>query len=498
MNFIINKISIFFKKTNTAYLALTIGFYASLFISNSNKTLLLLACLYAIALYFVSKNINLAIFLAFVVLLPFAKGKALRILILPIENINRVAFFDIEYFFPIYIADFFLALLAYLYLRQKIVKSSVKKFIKSYRKFIPISASFVIFLFIAILKIPSSPFPEVIFLSSIQLIRLFIVFSLAAVLVNWKKYSSALTDVISASLIFQSTWAILQKINNGPLGKDVEVFLPDARAVRTAAENTEISRQSGVFFEPSIFGTFLLIHISMLSYVLLKNKLTKIQRKIYSVAVLLGLIAVIFTGSRAIYGLFAIVGIWLIKQEGHQLKSTFIKLFKSKRLLFYSTLGFLIVSAFTLPTLAGRLKTSPTLLASDGSAMYRIELALYSTRLAGKQLLGSGLNLSPYHFATLLNSEKYVFDPAHPHNIFFQILAETGVPGLIFFFIFIYLIFRPLLQKRIALDHFSLGALVFLLCAQVYPIFLNHPEILTYFFVYSGIYFQRILRNDKK
>ncbi len=153
MNFIINKILKFLKKTNTEYFLLTASFYVSLFFCNSNKILLLLASFYTICLYAISKNINLAIFLTFMAVLPFAKGKAFKILILPIENINRFAFFDIEYFFPIYIADFFLSLLIYLYLRQKILKTVANKFIKSYRAFVPVLTSFIFFLFIAILKI---------------------------------------------------------------------------------------------------------------------------------------------------------------------------------------------------------------------------------------------------------------------------------------------------------------------------------------------------------
>ena len=193
-----------------------------------------------------------------------------------------------------------------------------------------------------------------------------------------------------------------------------------------------------------------------------------------------------------------LIGIWLIKKTKYQIKPLLNVLTRNKRLLFYSIVISIIIFILTIPTLIQRLRTSSELMASDGGIMYRIELAKYSTRLATKEFLGSGLNLSPYHFATLFDGEKYIFDPAHPHNVFFQVLAENGALGLVFFIIFVYSIFRPILIKKVALDHFSLGALVFLLCAQIYPIFLNHPEILSYFFVYSGIHFQKSLQNDRK
>jgi hypothetical protein len=149
----------------------------------------------------------------------------------------------------------------------------------------------------------------------------------------------------------------------------------------------------------------------------------------------------------------------------------------------------------TIPFLLQRLKSLPTLFTSDGSAMYRIQLNVYAIKLAFKYFLGSGLNLSPYHLVTAFPNDDYFFDPAHPHNVFFQILAETGVLGLSFFFFFVYFIFRPVILNKENLNRFTIGALLFLICAQVYPIFLNHPEILSYFFLYSGLHYQKKIKS---
>jgi O-antigen ligase len=116
-----------------------------------------------------------------------------------------------------------------------------------------------------------------------------------------------------------------------------------------------------------------------------------------------------------------------------------------------------------------------------------------------RPLTGVGLNLSPYYLATSFTQNNYFFDPAHPHNIIIQLLAESGLLGTTLFIIFVYLIYRPyIFGKNKKQSEFFFGSLIFLICAQIYPIFINHMEIVSYLFLYLGFASYYNHHNDAK
>ncbi len=109
--------------------------------------------------------------------------------------------------------------------------------------------------------------------------------------------------------------------------------------------------------------------------------------------------------------------------------------------------------------------------------------------------LGVGLNLSPYYFATTFSGHDLIYDPSHPHAMFFQIMAETGFLGLLFFVYFLYAVFRPQFiskQHNVYKVSFAVSALTYVVVAQMYPIFLNHQEILSFLFLYLGFVHNKI------
>jgi O-antigen ligase len=115
----------------------------------------------------------------------------------------------------------------------------------------------------------------------------------------------------------------------------------------------------------------------------------------------------------------------------------------------------------------------------------------YAVRLAlMNPLSGVGVNLSPYFLAVSFPFEKFVFDPTYPHNLVFELLAETGIIGVTLFTLFVYLSFGIFYKKHgrsHQLNEFGVAATVYLACAQVYPLFLNRPEIFSYLFLYLGL-----------
>jgi O-antigen ligase len=155
--------------------------------------------------------------------------------------------------------------------------------------------------------------------------------------------------------------------------------------------------------------------------------------------------------------------------------------------------GFMIIIGLVLfPYLMKRVQTLTEVFGQHGSATYRLEMMSYSFRLAlGRPLLGVGINLSPYYYATGFKGERFLFDPTYPHNLLFQLLAETGVVGLSLFSLFIYLIFQQFFKNlRLGkINEYTLSAGVYLLSAMFYPIFLNHSELSSYFFLYAGLGF---------
>ena len=111
----------------------------------------------------------------------------------------------------------------------------------------------------------------------------------------------------------------------------------------------------------------------------------------------------------------------------------------------------------------------------------------YSVKLGMSHLNGVGINLSPYFFATKFTQDQFIFDPTFPHNIFSEIFAETGIIGLVLFFLFIYLTLRNHFNLKTRINIFAVGSIVYLISAQIYPIFLNQPELSSFLFLYLGL-----------
>lgn len=471
---------------------LTILYYTSLYFSINNRTLLILTLIYFLTLWRLVKHIKLALFLVFLVTLPFAKGKGFQIIILPKEQITRWALFKISYFFPLYLSDFFLLLLVYSYIRDKIFRG---KSTPIPQKLILPLVFILIFAF-STLTASGGVFSNVVLLSAIQLIKLVIVFAAVFLLgtkgSNWLLH---LYSITSASVIFQSLWVILQRLNDGPLGKDIEVFIPGTEFGIRSSENVELFRSTGTFFEPSILGTYLLMHISLLTIVLLKSKTSLKLQSIYITSIILGLIALVFTGSRALYLVILIFAIVIGYFYREKLMPTFTRFNMKKLALPAIGIGFII-----LPYVLNRLSSLLSIFTQYGTATYRLQMMQYALRLAqANPLFGIGINLSPYYLATAFPQEKFVFDPTYPHNLIFQLLAETGIVGTVLFLLFLYAVFRnALMPKLIHINEFGIAALVFILCAQIYPIFLNHPEILSFMFLYLGMFLYTLSNSQDK
>lgn len=467
--------SLFFKQTPVFVWA--ISYYIALFFVNSNLSFLVVTILFFLALYILLKDLRQAMFLTFIASLPLAKGKTFDVILIPRDQIPVIGLFDVGYYFPLYPSLVFLLGTLYVIFRRKIyfiMSSHVHHVI----------GGFVAFLFMGSIAILYSPFPSVVGLSVVQLILMGCIFVLPHWLRLRKSITRRISHILAAFVAFESGWVIGQALHGGPLGKYIEAILPLNRTGILSTEDTGFMRFNGTFFEPSIMGTFMLMHIFYFGMLLIqKIYLTRTERNIYIMAVLSALISIVFTGSRGIYGLFVVLLFVVFKTNFGSFMKTIAKL-PFLRLIMVIILALVLVLS---PYVVKRLQTIPALFSGEGSRTYRLQLNTFAFRLAMTHTFGVGLNLSPYYFAVGFPQER-TNDPAHPHNIFFQILAETGLPGLIAFLVFVWLLYRQYFMKPNGQSApYFIASVVFLLAAQFYPIFISQPEILSFFFLHAGL-----------
>lgn len=433
--------------------------------------LLLLSFIYFCLVLLRSRNFILSISLVSLATLPFAKGKSLVIELIPKELVIKNPLFDIVYYHHFYLSDIFLYILIYYYFTRR-------QLFLTYSN--PGYYLLLVFCILSVIPGIIGTFTEIALLSVLDLLKLL----LAMVIISNLKYKNQLRKslpmVIAAFTIFQGIWVFLQRVKGSPLGLDLEVN----SLAFSAFENRDIYRTAGTFYEPSIMGTFMLMSGGLLIFRLITSVKSVTERIIYSLAVFFCFTSVLFSASRGLWGLYIlhliIVYTFIPRGSKQQLKNLLKKL----------VIPIAAVIIFSLPLVTARINTAYLLFNAQGSATYRLQLNEYALRLANRHFFGTGLNLSPYYLGTSFIDDQYIFDATRPHNLFFQILAEAGYVGLIIFLLFLYFAFKNCKQKEVTNSReYILAALTFLLCAQIYPIFINHTEVISFFFISLGLTF---------
>lgn len=437
---------------------------------------MILSLCYLWIIYKKTNNLKKALIYTFLLVLPFAKGKTFELRMLDKEQVNRYILFNISYFVPLYLSDFYLILILYWYFKNKINSQKINN-----KQSWP-NILFFIYLMICLSNVFFAYFPNVILLASLQLTKFLIIFNLSLISQEKKFFNRNLNgflQIIGSLNIFQLIWVILQKINGGPLGKYIEATLPGAELGIRSYENLDIIRLSGTFFEPSMLGTFTLMNlIIFLSFV--KKKPSKFAL----LNIFASIIIIILTASRGIYLLTLVLII-----------ASFQKINFQKLKIKSITLGLLFASLTIIALFANyifiRITDTRSFFGKEGSGTYRLQITDFSLRLLRKNFLtGVGLEHSPYYLATSFPKDDYIFDPAHPHNLFVQILAENGLLGFISFGLFIYLVLRPYLYNKVKINDkvfFFKAIIVYLLASQFYPIYISTPELSSWLFLYLGI-----------
>jgi hypothetical protein len=455
---------------------LTFCYFLTLYFVGSNLSFLIITLVFFLVLYIVLRDVKQAIFLVFIASLPFARGKSYDIVLIPKEQIPVVGLFDVGYYFPFYPSVVFLVGTLYIVFRKLDRRLLVP------RQYM-VQCGYILFLSIGCIPVLYSPFPVVVALSIVQLILMGCIYLLP----HWLRMSiqiiRQISHILAAFVIFESAWVVAQVFHGGPLGRYIEAILPLNRMGILSTEDIGLMRFNGTFYEPSILGTFMLMHVFYF-FLLIMRKLyvTRLERNIYIIALLSALVALVFTGSRGIYGLFGIMLFLLIRTHIKIFVKTITRTPLTRIIILIGLTVTLIVSSYVIK----RVQTIPLLFSGYGSGSYRVQLNTMAFKLATAHPFGVGLNLSPYYFSQEFIQER-TNDPAHPHNIFFQIAAETGLVGIIAFLLFLWCVYRPYIrQHSVRSEPFFVASVIFLLAAQFYPIFISQPEILSFFFLHLG------------
>jgi len=476
----------FFLNKDFRFFIMNSIFLFSLLLVNSNKILLLFAMAYLIILIKKTQNYRFSLFILFFNFLPFIVGRnIIESTLIGHQEIFGFSIFDVKYFFPIYLSDLFLLLIYQNYFSEKLFAKKNKNLKKDKvvgNEFkIPL-ISLALFFCLVLIRSLNHELSYLLFFGSLIILKYILIFALAFIFDHEEK-KQIFPQILASNLFFQSIIIYIEQLKGGNIGKFIENSLPGLEMGTLAAESSDMLRADGTFNEPNVTAIYLLITVVVLSNIALKLHNKKLSYFYYFI-ILLAFLAIIFTGSRSLYALSLIYLIFYFIKNQKLLKKIFNKLWK-KNLLKTIIIGSTIL---ILPYFLSRMDTVKNVFTETGSLTYRTEINKTVLSMSYKELLGYGIDLTPYYLAKnfkTVDSLPVIFDQAPAHNIFVQILAETGIFAFIFFIIFIYYSLKVGFQSKN--NYFTLAALFYLLAAQFHPVFTNHYELSAFFFLYLGM-----------
>jgi len=419
-----------------------------------------------------------------ITILPFIKGRnLLELNLLEKTTIHGYSLFDVKYFLPFYLSDAFLLLFYQGYVSQKINGQLNKdKLSKTFKL-----ASLCLFclLLLVLLRSINHLFGWLTVFSSLLILKYWLIFA-APFFIEARKNLQVIYQIIAANSLFQAILVLIEQAIDGNLGIFIENSLNSNLGTATS-EATDILRANGTFDEANVAAIFLLMNLAIIFPLGLK-KLLMGKINVYFIISFLNLSAIIFTGSRSLYFItfaYLVFQAWRYK---HNFSSLARKLWQLRIIKLLPIVFFILSGHYFLTRLESLKDTINPL----GSLSYRLELNRHVWLLGQQNWLGLGIDLTPYYLAVTfknIDSLPVIFDQAPAHNIFIQLWAETGFFGFTAFVFFVYLIYRKTLIKNDNLDslNFVVASIIFFSASQFHPVFSNHSELTSFFFLFSGL-----------
>lgn len=285
--------------------------------------------------------------------------------------------------------------------------------------------------------------------------------------------------VISLSGLVVSAYAILQII-----GWDFVTW----------AEPASVTGRAISFLgQPNYLACWLILVMPFTAYLILKSQ-DDIDRVFWGIVFIAELVALLMTGSRAVFFIFLLVSVfWLIWFLSRK------KILSRRNLLVIILSGLAVVGLFLgFLAISNKARLEEFTDFKKGSAAVRLEL--WKTGVQAylkKPWLGYGLENQPEAYVHYYKSDWALY--ARPdtysdraHNLILDILLTSGVIGLLFFSYFIYWIFSNLIKALKDKKYHDLSAfLLWSLTVYLVSLLFNFSVIITniYFWLIVALAF---------
>jgi O-antigen ligase len=299
--------------------------------------------------------------------------------------------------------------------------------------------------------------------------------------VTTKRKLKAIVNMLIIGLAFQSAIGLAQKVLGRSLGLG---FLGEVQGRFWF----ELARVRGTLGFPNQFGAYLIMIIPLVASLFIFSRKTLI-RLLYAVVVIISLLSLFYTMSRSSwFGMIVAVIVMFI-------------ILMTRRRLDGRVIGSLIVVAVVIAFIAYSFWDVINLRFSTGGTgenrmlMIRIAIPI----ILSHPILGVGLSNYAYYSYSKFEFWKPV------HNEYLRLAAEIGIPGLIFFLIFIFFIYREAFRniklKDPYLKSVSLGIIgghTAILCAIFFGPMLQHYRQIFLFWLLAGlaVALKRIAKNE--
>lgn len=453
---------------------LVIAFYALHLWVGTNRGYLVLLVLFIACLYTQTRSLRNTLWISLVATIPFQQAKYF----VEIFESSTYPGVTTPIYYSLSYVDLLLLFTIYVTLRARLRLNTVRIQVVD-MLLIPIAI-------MAAISTWTSHFPSIAAFGFLQLIKLFLFYLLSRVLLQQKKLIKLTLEAMLLFVVFNSLLISMQKFHGGPLGLAAENLNTWSIFGRYAGETSSYYRPAGITDDPNASATILGMFIPLLVVLAYTNAV--LPSGLLWGALFSACVALIFTGSRAVWGTTAI--------------SSLMALFAVRRLFplrvprIIRKYG-LLVGALTIfacaPFILIRILALNTALSDFGSATYRLHHFQIAFNTMKMYPFGTGLNTTPYEMSNTYPPIFYMYDPSELHNIFAQVLASLGIFGFLSYVLFIYAVVSGRLkrvnQTRASILTLAIVSLLisYLAAGNFYPWLLSIP-ISGYFWVLAGLY----------
>jgi hypothetical protein len=436
-----------------AFLGILIG---SLFITSYKPYLLLLAAYIGVVYFFSLNSVN-AVWQGFISALLFYKAKYF---VFPYASNLALSYgltAETPIVYHVTFADVMLIVLLYVVLRNR---RSTEQPTSPHLKKIALTAGAL--LVWGALSSLWSHFAGVSWFSLFKLAEYIVIFFVALHVFGDKQIRAATLRNILLFVFFNAGLIILQKFHGGPLGFAAEDFSTGSFG-RFADENTSLYRPGGIYFEPNLPATLMVLFLPVVTWFsVVKSK----QSLWFFAPFCMLLFAIVATASRVNWMITALllVIIYLILPKK-------IKLDRSNQL---KKIGLLLGlgALIELPLIVSRLGSLGVAFSEEsGGYSFRLRHLQLAYEFMQKSLFGVGIDVFQYQLLETLNPERYYFHFTSAHNVLAEVAAGLGAIGFGIYCLLLLLIFKNL--THVLSDFWRQGRYSLITLQSGIPVFLS-------------------------